>query len=289
MTAVDEPRLDHDARCVIWTGAPVELCSCRADDGHVQRTPWAEGPMTIVDTETTGVDTETDRIVTCTVIYLHGNADPQIHTWLLDPGVEIPEAASNIHGYTEDYVAEHGRKDVAAAIAEIEATIAARWSTDVPLLACNASFDLSLLDAELRRHHARRLHIAGPVIDPYVIDKGIDRYRRGSRKLVDLCAHYRVKIEGAHDATADCLAAARVAWRIGRNYPDEVGRVDPRELHAQQTRWYGVQQRSFAKYLRDKVAPKQDDPDERAAVLAKADAAEAQAGGWPLRVIGGGA
>lgn len=48
-------------------------------------------------------------------------------------------------------------------------------------------------------------------------------------------------------------------------------------------------QHGQAKYLRDKVAPKQDDPDERAEVLARADQVEAQAGGWPLRLIGGGA
>lgn len=241
----------------------------------------------VVDTETSGVDTEVDRILTCTVVYLHGNAEPQIHTWLLDPGVEIPEAASNIHGYTEAYVAEHGRTDLPEAIAEIEHTIGARWSGDVPLLACNASFDLSLIDAELRRRHHRRLHLAGPVIDPYVIDKGVDRYRRGSRKLVDLCATYRVNIGQAHDATADCLAAARVAWRIARDYPDAVGQVDPRQLHVEQTRWYATQQRSFAKYLRDKVAPGVDDPDEKAELIARADSVEAQAAGWPLRVIGG--
>ena len=49
-----------------------------------------------------------------------------------------------------------------------------------------------------------------PVLDPRVLDKHIDPYRRGGRKLTDLCAHYKVALDGAHSADADAIAACRV-------------------------------------------------------------------------------
>lgn len=285
MTA--EPSLDHDARCVIWKGAPIELCRCQDPDGYTPRTPLAEGRLLIVDTETTGVNVDEDRIVTAVVGLIEPGAETRVQSWLADPGVAIPAEAAAIHKITEEYATEHGRP-AAEVVDEIDRAIAAEWGPDTPLVAMNASFDLSLIDAELRRHHNRRLRIAGPVLDPYVIDRHVAKYRPGSRKLVDLCATYRVQLKGdAHDAEADALAAARVMWRIARDYP-AIGDADPGQLHVDQQRWYGQQQTSFANYLRRKVAPTVEDFDERNALLTRADQVEAQAGGWPLRVITGG-
>ena len=51
----------------------------------------------------------------------------------------------------------------------------------------NAPFDLTLLDRELRRHRAASLsHYLGQnplrVLDPRVLDKHLDRYRKGRRR-----------------------------------------------------------------------------------------------------------
>lgn len=277
-----EPVLTHDGRCPIWKGAPVELCRCQGEDGYTPRGPWSEAPMLAFDVESTGVDVHEDRIVTATLVIIQPGS-PLVRTWLADPGIAIPAEASAVHGITEEYAAEHGRP-AAEVVDEIDRALAAEWDPDTPLVAMNASFDLSMLDAELRRHHNRRLRIAGPVIDPLVIDKHVEKYRKGSRKLEALCERWRVRLDGAHDATEDALAAARVAWRIAHDVPD-IGGADLADLHADQIGWYAAQQRSFAKYLRDKVAPGIDDPDERADVLARADQADAAAGNWPMRGV----
>jgi DNA polymerase-3 subunit epsilon len=117
----------------------------------------------------------------------------------------------------------------------------------VPVLAFNACFDLTLLDRECRRHGRPGL-TPGLVLDPFVIDKAVDRYRRGKRTLETQCAHYGVRIDGAHDAIADALAAARVMWRIARRYP-AVGGLPLEELHAAQQRWAAEQAASFRDYL----------------------------------------
>ncbi|NEC93328.1 exonuclease domain-containing protein, partial [Streptomyces sp. SID12501] len=104
------------------------------------------------DLETTGTDVETDRIVTAAVVRLDsGGAVSAERTWLLDPGVAIPEQASAIHGISTAHAREHGAP-AAAAIAEIARTVAEELRAGTPLVVMNARYDLSLLDRECRRH-----------------------------------------------------------------------------------------------------------------------------------------
>jgi DNA polymerase-3 subunit epsilon len=119
----------------------------------------------------------------------------------------------------------------------------------MPLIAYNASYDLTVLDAELRRHGHPPLTIGGPVIDPLVLDRALDRYRRGSRKLAAACEHYQVRLDGAHDAAADALAAGRVAWRIAQLHPHIAAMPLP-ELHAFQARAHETWADGFESYLR---------------------------------------
>ena len=57
-----------------------------------------------------------------------------------------------------------------------------------------------------------------PVIDPLVIDKAVDRYRKGKRTLEAAAAFYGVPLDDAHDAGADAIAAGRVAQAIAREH-----------------------------------------------------------------------
>lgn len=88
-----------------------------------------------------------------------------------------------------------------------------------------------------------------PVIDPFVIDKHIDPYRPGKRTLTHLCGHYQVPLDGAHDAAADAIAAARVAWRLGATRP-ELAAMDVEGLHHAQMKWAQEQATSLTDYFR---------------------------------------
>ena len=59
------------------------------------------------DTETTGVSPTSDRIVTAALIRREGSL-VQTLTWVIDPGVEIPERATAVHGITTAFAREHG-------------------------------------------------------------------------------------------------------------------------------------------------------------------------------------
>lgn len=206
--------------------------------------------LIVFDTETTGVDAEGDRIVTAFVGRMNRAGEwEDSKRWLLNPGVDIPTEASDIHGVTTEYAQEHGTSP-ALAIPEIAHTLSEWIDEDHPLVAYNAPFDLTILDREMRRYTGTGLlpAVYATVVDPLVIDKAIDRYRRGSRKLVDVAAEYGVPVEeNAHDAEADCLMAGRLAWKILADT-----RLAPRQLHENSVGWKKEQAESLQAYFRKK-------------------------------------
>lgn len=151
-----------------------------------------------------------------------------------------------MHGITTEHVRNHGRPPVEC-VQEIVEVIHGAIVNGVPVLAFNACYDLTLLDREARRTGAPSVE-PPLVLDPFVIDKQVDRFRKGKRTLVAQCEHYGVKLGDAHDATADALGAARVMWMIARRYP-EVGAMTLPELHEAQMRWAAEQAASFRQYL----------------------------------------
>lgn len=205
---------------------------------------WSNGPFLAYDCESTGVAVESDRIVTATTVWIDGS-DLDVTSWLIDPGVEIPDAAAAIHGVTTEHARNLGRPP-AECVHEIAKQLNNAWGQGVPVLAYNAPFDLTILDREMRRHLGAAL-VPGPVLDPFVIDKHVS-YRRGKRTLTAQCEHYGVRHDGAHDATADAIAAARVLWALARRYPT-VAEKTVAELHDAQVTWAAEQAASFRDYL----------------------------------------
>lgn len=236
---------------------------------------WHLGPLAPFDIESSGVDVENDRIVTATVARIIPGEQTRVRSHLIAVDVDIPEQATAVHGITTEHARAKGQPapEVLDLVAE-DLTHAMREGT--PIVGMNLVFDFTILDRELRRHGLPTLEdrLCGwitPVIDVLVIDKAVDRYRPGGRKLVDLCAHYGVRIDGAHDAEFDALAAARVAYRIGqrasmpaerlvdlyrdRRYPSKiadsfqfVGGMTLTELHQAQIGWYAGQAEGLAAY-----------------------------------------
>lgn len=233
---------------------------------------WHLGRLAGFDTESTGVDVENDRIVTACIAEVGGNLPPVPANWLSDvDGMEIPKAASDIHKVTTEKARADGRP-AREVVEQLVAALSQVVLAGTPLVIMNAPFDLTLLDREARRHGVQPLtDIVGDelrVVDPRVLDKHVDTYRPGKRTLTDLCRHYGVKLDGAHSADADAIAACRVAWRLGSTVP-RLAEMDLPELHKAQVEWAAEQAASFQAHLRKK------DPD---AVID---------GTWPLRPVGG--
>ncbi|MFE0701341.1 3'-5' exonuclease [Streptomyces sp. NPDC058872] len=220
---------------------------------------WHGKPLVGFDLETTGTDPLEARIVTASIIGFHDGRVVRQRDWLADPGIHIPEQASAIHGISSERAAAEGRP-VREVADEIARTLTDYWAQGVPVVAYNASFDLTLLAAELRRHGLPSLEERldgvgiGPVIDPYTIDRAVDRYRRGKRTLEAVCEEYGVLLETAHQAAADALAAVRVAVAIAERHP-RVAELEPAELHRRQIGWYRAWAEDFQAFLRRKGDP----------------------------------
>jgi len=214
-------------------------------------TPWWLGPAVSFDLESTGVDVAQDRIVTVALLYLDG---PSVRPerYLLDPGVEIPEAATAIHGISTQHAREHGEQP-GPALSDTAAKLAQAMHSGTPVIGANISYDLSLLHFECLRHGiptlSQRLDGAmRPVIDIRVLDLAVDKWRKGKRKLTDLCAHYEVTHHGAHDSAYDALAAAQVAAVIAERFP-RVGSLTLDELHDAQVAWAHEQRTDLQAYF----------------------------------------
>lgn len=201
---------------------------------------WADGRMLAFDVETTAPDPEEARIVQAAQVFVGDGRPTDTAVLLVNPGVPIPEGASAVHGITDE-IAATGMA-AKTAVDELAHMLEGAIDDGVPVVAFNARYDLTVLDRECARHGCQppdwsRIR----VIDPFVIDKWLHRFRRGSRKLADVCAHYGVDLgEHAHDAGADALAAARLAYRLLHKTDAVQGRHP--EI---------VQRRTFWKLVRD--------------------------------------
>lgn len=215
------------------------------------RKTWTQGPLIGFDLETTSLNVDVDRIVTGSIVRWGGGMRTEARTWRSDlGGAEISADATAIHGITTEAARAAGRP-AAEVVAEITEALSAYAVEGWPIVVMNAPFDLTMLERECARYGVRSLWASTPVIlDPRVLDKEVDRYRKGSRKLVDLCHHYRVKLEGAaHNSEFDAKAACGVTWKIGQRYP-RLGREDLGELHEMQARWAREQTEDFRAYQR---------------------------------------
>lgn len=162
------------------------------------------------DLETTGVDVNSDRIVTSSNLIMDNTTGAVREVnFLADPGMEIPEGAAEVHGIsTEKAQAEGLPHDLVVRLTKEQLYWA--WDHNYPVVVYNAAYDLSMMTAL-----DPTFEVHGLVLDPLVLDKAVDKYRKGSRKLVDTYRHYMGKdFDDAHNSAADSRAAGEVTWML---------------------------------------------------------------------------
>lgn len=247
------------------------------------------GPMACVDVETTSANPEEARVVEICLALVVPGRETDVRTQVVDPGVDVPDEAAAIHGFTTERVQAEG-KPAPEVLDLYLGDIALAVKSGAPLVAMNAPYDCTVLDREARRHDLPTLHdrlgdTPLVVLDPMVLDKRCMKYRRrvsadqGARCLKTLCQVYGVGWDDqrAHGAEYDTLQAARVVWKIGQL--SRMGRADLAklrmdlsdrnktlhrndiaafqgladltlpELHARQVGWYRAQTENFGQWL----------------------------------------
>lgn len=216
-------------------------------------TDYFDGPLCGFDIESTGVDQWEDRVVTFSAVFSPYEGGPTTTLeWLIDPGIEINEGASEVHGITTEYAREHGMP-APQAIAEIAQRLEQVVDMGIPFGIYNATFDTTMIYNEFERYNIpmkyTREQLFSRIIDPLVIDKACDKWRKGSRKLTDTAALYGFELVNAHNSTADVEATIFIIRKLKKFFKPEMSIEMLQEFQKDAKL---EQATSFQKYLREK-------------------------------------
>ncbi|WKD86198.1 DNA polymerase III PolC-type [Polaribacter huanghezhanensis] len=169
-----------------------------------------EKPIVFFDLETTGINIGTDKIVEISILKVFPNGNKESKTWLVNPEVEIPKEASDIHGITnEQVVTEPTFKELAPQVSELIA--------DCDLAGFNSNrFDIPLLAEELMR-----VGIDFNMNNRKAIDVQVIFHKKEQRTLSAGYQFYCGKeLEGAHGAEADTNATYEILLAQLEKYDD---------------------------------------------------------------------
>ena len=118
------------------------------------------GACRTVDVETTGLDATVDRVVSVCVMPVEFDGETTVHgdpqTWLVNPGVRIPAAATNVHGIRNADV--RGAPPFADVAGEVRSAIG-----EYPLVGHNVAFDKRFLTSEFKRAGVKGVHRNRPL------------------------------------------------------------------------------------------------------------------------------
>jgi DNA polymerase-3 subunit epsilon len=170
----------------------------------------------------------------------------------VNPGVAIPAGATAIHGITNEMVADAPLLEIATLT--IVDRLSAIWSSGGVIVGMNVSYDLTMVDSLCRRLSMPTLierGVIGPVLDILILDRHFDKWRKGSRKLTDLCRHYGVTLGSAHSAIDDAEASLSVFKAMLNLYPAIV-ELPLENINETLRAWYLEWLISFSSYLEKK-------------------------------------
>jgi DNA polymerase-3 subunit epsilon len=158
----------------------------------------------LFDTETTGLDPLTgDRVIEIAALELERDLPTGKHFHvLLDPGRDVPEEASRVHGLTRaDLIGKPRFEQIADELLA--------FFGDDKLVAHNAAFDFGFIDAELARIGRPSLH-RGRMVDTLAMAKA--RFPGLPNSLDALCRRFAIDLSErtTHNALLDCRLLAEV-------------------------------------------------------------------------------
>lgn len=170
----------------------------------------------------------------------------KVDSRIVNPGIPIPPEAMMIHGITDEDAAEG--MPLIEAVRYLVAKIKRLSGEGIPIVTMNGSYDITMLHNQATQLGTENFEgWTGPMLDLMVLDKKVDKWRKGSRKLDALCKHYKVDPEKLHDASSDALGAVLCVQALAKRYPNIRMKVE--DLHRLQTKWRAEQQTSLSDYL----------------------------------------
>ncbi|MFP1689680.1 exonuclease domain-containing protein [Gardnerella vaginalis] len=230
-----------------------------------EKTPLSQSFLLGFDTETTGAILGEDSICSATLVLRNPQNKTHndvIATWLINPHKPINPKASQVNGFTDEFLQENGGEPTAE-IEALAAAVSLAQSKNIPLLAYNAPFDVEMLRHDLKKWGLTSLNNRPNstindgeilVVDPLVIDRAVSK-RTGKRTLTHTTQFYGVEpIGDFHDATADTVAAVDLIKPISELHED-VADLELCDLMTWQRKAYTKWKNSFDEWLKSKGKP----------------------------------
>ena len=159
----------------------------------------------VLDTETTGLSIEKDRIVEIACIELdnHLPTENLFHTFLNPEGVKVSEDAYEIHGYSNEFLKDKARfKDIVKDFL--------KFIEGKKIIIHNADFDLNFLNKELRSLNLEIIN-KEKIIDSLVLAR--EKFPGATAKnLTSLCKKFKIDTSSRekHSALLDCKLLSKV-------------------------------------------------------------------------------
>ena len=157
-------------------------------------------PIIFFDLETTGINIAKDRIVEISILKVFPNGNKESKTWLVNPEMEIPKEASDIHGITnEKVVTEPTFNELAEQVSDL-------------MKGCDlAGFNSNRFDIPLLAEEMLRAEVNFDMKDRVAIDVQVIFHKKEERTL---SAGYKFycgeELENAHSAEADTNATYEI-------------------------------------------------------------------------------
>ncbi len=157
-----------------------------------------EEPVVVLDFETTGLNTKTDCIIEIGAVKLYQHTIIDSYGTLVNPKVSLEPIITKITGITDMMLRDQPL--IEEAFPKLLDFIG-----NCPIVAHNASFDVAMLESELKRQN-RILDV--PQIDTLTFSRKLYPQLR-SHRLKALCKHLGVSLKDAHRAVNDATATAQ--------------------------------------------------------------------------------
>ena len=157
----------------------------------------------ILDTETTGLSADKDRIVEIACIELSNHIPTKniFHTFI-NPETKVSADAFSVHGYSDEFLSNKPKfKEIVKNFLD--------FIKDKKLVIHNADFDLGFLNNELKRFNIKPI-LKSDVVDTLQIARS--KFPGVGNSLDALCKRYKINVEARekHSALVDCHLLSKV-------------------------------------------------------------------------------
>lgn len=165
------------------------------------------GHYTVVDTETTGLSPQEDRLIEIAAIRVRGGKEVARFETLVKPGCKLSKRITEITGITDEEL-----KDAPTQQEALQRFVI--FLMDDIIVAHNANFDVNFIYDSLERYEFP------PLKNNYVDTLRLAKYvlpDMNNYKLASLAKYYKIPQPVAHRALADCETTMHLLQKLGED------------------------------------------------------------------------